>query len=313
MQKLLIVGGGYTSIDLAYRLKHKFLITIIEPNKDFLHYIGSLRGFVNAEFEKKLHFSYKNYNVIHSFVKSVDFVNHTALLNYGELFKYDLIVIATGVKHGVFSNHKLSSRIANSNKILIEGGGPIGIELAGEIHYSNPNKEITLLHNKELLLDQRYNNKLRIKLTELVASKINLLLYPHLVDKSEYDLVIKSYGLVPNTTFIDKQYIDLQGYIRVNNNLSIINTVDAYSIGDCNDIELVKTLINGYRQSSFLANYLINKRGVYRPVKEQILAIPFGPNEGFSSVYFGIVAGSTFTRLVKGIDLKLNLISKYFD
>jgi apoptosis-inducing factor 2 len=313
MQKLLIIGGGYTAIDLASKLNKKFDIVIIEPNKEFIHYIGSLRGFVNPDFEKHLHFDYKKYNVVHDFVSSIDFNNHSVMLNNGDLMKYDKIVIATGVKHGIFSNHELSNRIANANKILIEGGGPIGIELAGElVEYTN-DKDITLIHNKELLLDERYNNNLRVKLTELVASKVNLLLYPNVIDKNDYDLVIKSYGLIPNTTFIDKRYLDVNGYIKVNNKLEIINATDAYAVGDVNDIEHVKTLINGYRQSGFLAKYIIRPIGYYKPRENQIIGIPFGPKLGYTSLPLGLLGGALVTSTIKGRDLMVRKIHNFFD
>ena len=312
MKKLLIVGGGYTSIDLAHKLKNTFDITIIEPKKVFTHYIASLRALVSPEWNSKIILNYPNFNIIHDVVKSIDFNNNSILTSGGNVIKYDTLVIATGVEHGIFANHDLAQRINKAQNILIEGGGPIGIELVGELLEFAPNKKITLIHNKDTLLDDRYNTNMRTKLTKLVSSKINLILFPSLVDRTDYDLVIKSYGISPNSGFIDSRYKDTLGFIEVDNQLRIIGTSNAYALGDINNIEKVKTLVNGYRQSKFLANHLTKPKGVYTPNKDQIISIPFGTKSGYTSLPFGIVVGPKATSLIKGKDLMLGKVKKNF-
>ena len=44
-------------------------------------------------------------------------------------------------------------QVAKSNRIVVIGGGAVGVELVGEIASGYPNKNVTLMHNREQILD----------------------------------------------------------------------------------------------------------------------------------------------------------------
>lgn len=55
-----------------------------------------------------------------------------------------------------------NEKIKGANSILIIGGGPTGVELAGEIAFDYPGKDVTLVHNGFRLLQfigQKASNK----------------------------------------------------------------------------------------------------------------------------------------------------------
>lgn len=64
-----------------------------------------------------------------------------------------------------------------SKNIVIIGGGPIGIELAGEIVDKYDDKNIHVIHNRETLCDPSLNAKFHAKLLSIVKQKgVNVLL-----------------------------------------------------------------------------------------------------------------------------------------
>ena len=71
----------------------------------------------------------------------------------------------------------MQNAIASSNKIVVVGGGPTGIEFAGEVISEHPTKEVTLIHRNNSLLDERFPAKLGKSLANLLAKKgVKLLL-----------------------------------------------------------------------------------------------------------------------------------------
>lgn len=50
-------------------------------------------------------------------------------------------------------------QVAKSNKIVVIGGGPVGVELVGELASDFPDKKVTLMHNREQILDDRLSRK----------------------------------------------------------------------------------------------------------------------------------------------------------
>lgn len=58
--------------------------------------------------------------------------------------------------------------IAAAKQVVIIGGGPTGIEMAGEIAAAHPGKKITLIHRQPRLLDDRFPIKLSNQLEALL-------------------------------------------------------------------------------------------------------------------------------------------------
>ena len=50
-------------------------------------------------------------------------------------------------------------QVTKSNKIVVIGGGPVGVELVGELATDFPDKKVTLMHNREQILDDRLSRK----------------------------------------------------------------------------------------------------------------------------------------------------------
>ncbi|KAH9256039.1 hypothetical protein BASA81_005815 [Batrachochytrium salamandrivorans] len=161
-KQVVIVGGGYSGCYTARALdransKQTFEITIISPRDDFmLHKIGSLRAAVNGDeawhnrvlvpttsvFNKN-----RSGRFVQGLVVSVQEDAKTVTLQDGQVFKWDVLFVASGsISTSPAENLLIHTRqeqkqyfadfhrvLTQSKSVLIVGAGPVGIELAGEI------------------------------------------------------------------------------------------------------------------------------------------------------------------------------------
>ena len=68
-------------------------------------------------------------------------------------------------------------QVAKSNKIVVIGGGPVGVELVGELASDFPDKKVTLMHNREQILDDRLSRKFVKKIQDgMKALKVETIL-----------------------------------------------------------------------------------------------------------------------------------------
>ena len=56
--------------------------------------------------------------------------------------------------------------MAKSNRIVLIGGGAVGVELVGELASDYPTKKVTLILNREQILDERLSQKLIKKIQD---------------------------------------------------------------------------------------------------------------------------------------------------
>jgi NADH dehydrogenase FAD-containing subunit len=86
-----------------------------------------------------------------------------------QLVEYDYLAICTGNLYPGFvkaQEEKLVDRDTNlmrefkslrtAKRILVVGGGPAGVELAGDILHYYPSKEVTLVHSRPVILDRAH-------------------------------------------------------------------------------------------------------------------------------------------------------------
>jgi apoptosis-inducing factor 2 len=314
-QTLVIVGGGYTSIDLYHKLKHAFDITIIEPRDEFYHYIGMLRGVVNPEFNADLKHSYSVFDksVVKDCAKSIDSEKKVIFGESGKKYSFDYLVIASGVQHTIRTIPRLSESIKASQTIVLQGGGPIGIELAGEIINFYPKKKIYISHTDNLLLSKSYHESFRKKLTDLVRMHGIEIISPHHIEEKHADLVVPCFGFTPNNSFLPEEWLSEKGFVKVDHELQVVGEKNIFAMGDIADVKESKQLINGWEHTKILAyNLTHEKKKSYIGVKNDMIAIPFGPREGYTYLpYFGgIVLSGWFTSIIKGHDLMAARVRK---
>jgi apoptosis-inducing factor 2 len=314
---LVIIGGGYTSLDLYNRLKNKFEITILEPRSEFYHYIGMLRGVVNPDFDKVLRHSYRVFDgaVVKDCAEKIDMEKRFVVGEHGQKYPFDYLVIASGVQHPIRSFPHLSESIKAAQTIVIQGGGPIGIELAGEITTFYPEKKIYISHTDKLLLSKLYQLSFRQKLTDLATHHGIELISPHHIEEKHADLVVPCFGFTPNSSFVPQDWLSDKGYVKVDHELEVVGTTNIFAMGDIADLKESKQLINGWEHTKVLAYNLTHEmKKPYIGVKNDMIAIPFGPQKGYTFLPYlgGIVLGGWVTSFVKGRSLLVDRISRLF-
>ncbi|NTU87225.1 MAG: NAD(P)/FAD-dependent oxidoreductase [Chlorobiaceae bacterium] len=173
MKHVVVVGGGFTGLNVAKALGNKKGVTVTLIDKNNFHLFQPLlyqvaMAALNAgeiAYPLRMMLSrYRNVSVFKGIVQNVDPETRTVYTDFGEL-QYDYLVMACGTKHHYFGhneweefapglktigqaaeirrrvmeayeNAERTKDAAEKRKLLtfvIVGGGPTGVELAGSI------------------------------------------------------------------------------------------------------------------------------------------------------------------------------------
>ena len=169
MKRLVIIGGGFAGSKIAKSLENRFHTTLIDTKNYFEFTPGILRTIVSPEHIKKIQILHKDYlkkaetilgevkEVADNYVKvnnkkvSFDYLVISSGSKYSSPIKDQKVIMATraSILRQSFSN------LCKSEKVLIIGGGLVGVELTAEICQKYKNKkDITLVHSKNRLIDR---------------------------------------------------------------------------------------------------------------------------------------------------------------
>ncbi|EMT66633.1 Apoptosis-inducing factor 2 [Fusarium odoratissimum] len=163
--------------------------------------------------------------------------------------------------------HAYQKGVGEAHSIIVAGAGPTGVEVAGELadYYGNK-KDITLVSKTShhlvkiwinagpTVLDNRPDSVsksahsqleklgVKIRLNTKVNESITLPNGKQEVtfssgEKVVTDLVIPTFGVVPNSSFVPPDLLDAHGYIKVDQYLAIEGRQDVFAIGDVSNVE----------------------------------------------------------------------------
>jgi apoptosis-inducing factor 2 len=176
---VVVIGGGYGGVNVAKALDEVADVTLVEPKDTFFHNVAALRGLVDPSFLPTIFIPYDgllaNGRIIHDRATQVD--GSTVVLGSGEVLTPDFIILASGStypfpakastdradhsQHHVRSTHKALSEARHA---LLLGGGPVGVELAGEIRAAWPDKAVTIVDMANDIMGDRFSDELRSEL-----------------------------------------------------------------------------------------------------------------------------------------------------
>src|ERR1700722_5145171 len=189
---VVVVGGGYGGIAVAKALDETSDVVLVEPKDAFMHNIAALRALVDPSWLPKIFLPYAglltNGRVVRDRAVVVD--PHRVVTASGAEISADFIVLATGsrypfpAKTDLVDTHHAQEQVrqtnralAQANRILLMGAGPVGIELAGEIREVWPEKTIVLLDVADEILGGPYVPELKAELRrQLVEIGVELIL-----------------------------------------------------------------------------------------------------------------------------------------
>ncbi|KAJ2402618.1 hypothetical protein GGI23_000587 [Coemansia sp. RSA 2559] len=156
-------------------------ITLIDRKDGFVHYLGIPRGLSQSEYSRKLWIPYSDMPWLqHS---SIEFRKNiisritptrVELADSNEHVEFDYLVIALGQSRNAPIGVAASTRdeyfaamemyqtcIKDSKSIVVVGAGAVGTELAADLKTDYPQKEVTLIHSRELPVPGPFKDEFR--------------------------------------------------------------------------------------------------------------------------------------------------------
>ncbi|AXQ30248.1 N-acyl homoserine lactone synthase [Solimonas sp. K1W22B-7] len=349
MKRIVIVGGGYAGMGLAKALDRRFEVRMIEPRDRFVHNLAAIRALAEGPpLLRQLAVPYdrllRRGTVLQARAAAV--TEQGVTLADGRQLEADYVVVATGSRHnGPFkpqtenaadflsAGAALHQRLLQARSVAIVGGGPVGVELAGEIAAAHPGKALHLVSATQQLcagFNPRLGERLAAQLRargiglKLGVTAAGLSEGPAVLALSdgtllEADLVFASTGAVPDAALLRALPglpFDTRGRAQLDPWLRPQGMQRLFVAGDVGATGDPMTAIAVTRQVPWLAGLLkslaggasIERLRPYRPWPVQPLVVPLGPSAGSSVLPLGregMVFGDRVTSLLKGRDLLL--------
>ena len=142
-------------------------VVLIDPRDAFVHSAGSLRALVQPDWAGNIFFAFDTLltqgSVVRDRVVGVDPGGVT--LASGRRVEADYLVLASGSSYAYPAKpnadttvealdelRRTHKELADAERVLIVGAGPVGLELAGEIKEVWPDKHVTVVDPTEQLL-----------------------------------------------------------------------------------------------------------------------------------------------------------------
>jgi apoptosis-inducing factor 2 len=320
---VVVVGGGYGGIAVAKALDETSDVVLVEPKDAFMHNIAALRALVDPSWLPRIFLPYSrlltNGRVLRDRAVVVD--PHRVVTASGQEISADYVVLATGsrypfpAKTDLVDAHHAQEQVreahralAQADRVLLVGAGPVGIELAGEIRHVWPEKSIVLLDVADEILGGPYRSELKAELRrQLIEARVELILGSPLrqappTQPGELgtftvtteagtdvtaDIWFRCYGVVPNSDYLGDALVPARradGFIEVGPTLQVAGQTNVFAVGDISTADSKMAGFAGH-QATIVAdniNALAKGRSDLAHYKSWgvAIAVPIGPNGG---------------------------------
>ncbi|CAL1367361.1 unnamed protein product [Linum trigynum] len=271
-RRLVVVGGGVAGSMLAKSAQFTADVTLIDPKDYFEITWANLRSMVEPSFAERAVIKHRDYFTNGRVVTSnaINITEKEVITEEGEAVGYDYLVVATGHrdpvpktrKERLAQYHSDNEKIKSASSILIVGGGPTGVELAGEIAVDYPEKQVTLAHNGSRLLEFIGPKAGDKALKWLQSRKVEVKLEQRVdLDNVSDDDGSKTYHTSSGETIqadchflctgkplasswlkdtVLKSHLDAKGRLMVDEYLKVKGRDNVFAIGDITDIPELK-------------------------------------------------------------------------
>jgi NADH dehydrogenase FAD-containing subunit len=346
-----VIGGGYGGITVAKALDDVADVTLIEPRDTFVHNVAALRAVVDPDWADRIFLPYDRLlargRVLRD--RAVRVAETTVELGSGEAIDADYVVLATGsgqpypakidVEDSAHAKAKLRATheaLARASHVLLLGAGPVGLEFAGEITATWPDKAVTIVDPLGDILSARFPDEFRTELrTQLAELGVDLVLGTSLHEipapaqgrtgsftvTTESGLAITAdiwfacFGTTAKSDYLDPGLRRHDRLVTVRPDLRVPGHDTVFAIGDITALPELKMARAAHQHAEVVATNirtLINGGGelaTYEPAADAIV-LPLGPKGGAGYTPELGVLGAGQTADIKGGDL---LIDRYLD
>ncbi|OAK94531.1 FAD/NAD(P)-binding domain-containing protein [Phaeosphaeriaceae sp. SRC1lsM3a] len=296
---ILILGASYAGLSLTHHLLKHVLpslpdhkIVLVAPSKDVMcrpacpramladEYFDQSKLFVDIH-AQLVQYPSDKWEFVHGAAVGVDHVARTARIGFGgkeQVIAFHALVVATGtstpsplLSNGPFRKEAwdtLRSSLPSARKIVVAGGGPTGVEVAGELgsHLNSGSEgrrvEVTLVTSGERILPslrpalaktaEKYLSDLGVKILtgtkvvsvepenagrDVAATTSSAIVSLSSGEELEADISIPATGTRPNTAFLAKELLDENGKVKTNAKTLRADSVGdrIYALGDCSN------------------------------------------------------------------------------
>ncbi|KAF5751691.1 FAD/NAD(P)-binding oxidoreductase family protein [Tripterygium wilfordii] len=321
-RRVVVVGGGIAGSLVAKSLQFTADVTLVDPKEYFEITWASLRPMVEPSFGEKSVINHKDYLTNgRTFASSVTNITDShVLIAEGRLIPYDYLVIATGHKDPVpktktkrLDQFKAENeKITSAQSILIVGGGPTGVELAGEIAVDYPDKKVTLVHKGSR------SKKVDVKLEQSVdlssISDGGKIYQTSSGEPIEADCVFVCTGKPLSSAWLKgtilKDNLDEHGRLMVDGNLRVKGRENIFAIGDITGIHEIKQGYLAQEHASVAAKNIKlsmaggkeSKMATYKASSSGLAIVSLGRKEAVAQFPFTTMIGC-IPGMIKSRDL----------
>ena len=361
MARVVVVGGGYGGASVAKRLDEIADVVLVEPKDAFVHSSAALRAVVDPAWQERVFYPYDKLltrgRVVKDWARRVS-PSRVELSPY-ESERPDYLVLATGTAYPFPAKfledesavaaarlQRLREDLARCERVLVVGGGPVGLELAGELTAAFPGLGVTVVDQAEDVLTagdflpglrEAVRGELAERGVEFTTGSRLAFLPP--VDVGTYapftvetldrvpvtaQMWFRCFGSRPQTGYLDEDLAAARrpdGRIRVTEFLNVVGQDTVFAVGDITDVPESKRASAAAEHAAVVAQNitdLIQGRkptARYRAADERIV-LPLGPAGGASQL--GVpgggreVVGAEETSKIKGADLFSTAVAELF-
>lgn len=217
-------------------------------------------------------------------------------------------------------------QIAGAKEIVIGGAGPIGVEVAGEIaeaaEQSGNMMSITLVSATDRVLSMLKPSGSSAAEKLLKQKKVKVITSTRVVsaeasgdawtvsldngDKLSADLYIPTTGVIPNNSFIPAQFLDKDGWVKVDKELRVESAENIYAAGDITNnsmrLSFKATEQSGVAAANLKADILgRGDRKSFDQGDSVLMVVPVGESGGTGQL-FGMTPFSFIVKMLKGRD-----------
>jgi NADH dehydrogenase FAD-containing subunit len=320
-----VVGGGYGGSAVAKALDAEADVVLIDPRDAFVNAAGSLRALTQPGWAPNMFFPFETMltraAVMRDRAVSVDPGGVT--LASGQRVDADYLILASGSSYAYPAKPNADStrealddlgrthkELADAERVLILGAGPVGLELAVEIkEVWGPNKHVTIVDPGEELLpaflpEMRHDLHRQLDELDIVLRLGTGLTAPPTTepgraqtftvittggDEITADIWFRAYGVHVNSDYLADGRLTTrtpQGLITVTETLTVAGHDHVYAIGDLTDLAEAKMAGYAMQHAEVVAhNITAQLRGepptaTYRPAPDPMILLPLGPRDG---------------------------------
>lgn len=338
--KVVVVGGGVAGALVAKELQFVADVVLVDQKEYFEIPWANLRCMVEPPFAERSIFKHTDYLTNGRLVVSTatNVTDTEVLTSNGDVLPYDYLVIATG-HSGSFpkdTRERLQQfqrdyeKINSSHSILIIGGGPTGVELAGEIAVDFPEKKVILIHRGSRLLEFIGPKASTKALDWLTSRKVQVLLDQSIDFNSISESATEFRTSTGKTISADCHYIcigkpigsswlhesilkdclDRNGQLMVDDKMRVKGKENIFAIGDITDIREIKQGYLAQKHAHVVAKNLKVLLGVnrnknlssYNPTSSPIAIVSLGRKNAIAQFPFTTIGGCV-PGLIKSRDL----------